>query len=209
MALLQDSQGNVPFTEYDHWENILSKWTYYYLFLVFSKTQIAAQHPLSEECRVAVNHTASYELHVSDAHLSIACYYIEGPEEPSFAILCKSSWGEGGNGKQFIGYLRKCERKICLPVTKRPEIDNEGNSKQALGSALELENEWTKILLDVKTESSANNNTNVLCFMEKYLEEQKDNTNYPQCQLVYHQELEMQAQKEEDPLKKPVDLLGK
>lgn len=97
---------------------------------------MAAQHPLSEECRVAINHTASYELHVSD------CYYIEGPGEPSFAIFfANQAEVKGGNRKQFIGYLRECERKICLPVTKRPEIDNEENSIQVLESALELENQ--------------------------------------------------------------------
>ncbi|KAK1344225.1 hypothetical protein QTO34_014790 [Cnephaeus nilssonii] len=60
----------------------------------------------------------------------------------------------------------------------------------------------------MKTTASANDNTNVLCFMGKYLEEQKDNTNYLQCQLVYHKELEKQAQEEEDPLKKPAEVLG-
>lgn len=39
---------------------------------------------LSEECRDALNQVASYELHVSDAYLSMACYYIEDPEAPTF-----------------------------------------------------------------------------------------------------------------------------
>lgn len=35
--------------------------------LVFSEAEVAAKRPLSEECSVAINHVASYELRVSDA----------------------------------------------------------------------------------------------------------------------------------------------
>ena len=48
----------------------------HFLCLVFPKAEMASQAKglLSEECRDALNQVASYELHVSDAYLSMACY---------------------------------------------------------------------------------------------------------------------------------------
>ncbi|XP_054576378.1 ferritin, heavy subunit-like [Eptesicus fuscus] len=158
---------------------------------------MAAKHLLSEECSIALNHMHSYELHISDAYLStrglMACYYIEGPGEPLFATFFENQAEVKRElGKQFLKYLRGCESKICLPVIKRPEIDNWGTGRRALESALELENHLSKLLLDLETIASANNEYDVLCFMGKYLEEQKS-TNYLPCQLRYHKELENQA----------------
>nr|KAF6477965.1 hypothetical protein HJG59_010857 [Molossus molossus] len=116
---------------------------------------------LSEDCRVAINHVASYELHISDAYLSM-----------------------------------------------RPDIDNWGTGIQALESALELENKLTNLLQNLKTMASANEETDLLHFMGKYLDKQKRNTNYLEQQLAYHKRLEQQAQ-EEDPFKKPAQVSGK
>ncbi|KAK1335666.1 hypothetical protein QTO34_003459, partial [Cnephaeus nilssonii] len=121
---------------------------------------------------------------------------IEGPEEPHFATFFENQAEvKREHGKQFIRYLR-------VQSSFRPEIDNCGTGIQALESALELENQLTQPLLDVKTIASANNDTNILCFME----EQKSNTDYLQRQLVYLKELGNQAQEEEAPLKKPAVL---
>ncbi|EPQ14436.1 Ferritin, heavy subunit, partial [Myotis brandtii] len=82
------------------------------------------------------------------------------------------------NGKGFLKYLRICESKICLPIFKRRKIDNWYTGIQALESALELENQLTKLLLDLRTTATANNEYDVLCFMGKHLDEQEDNTNH-------------------------------
>ena len=74
---------------------------------------------LSEECRDALNQVASYELHVSDAYLSMACYYIEDPEAPTFHTFFQDQADvKREHAKQFIKYLRKYKCKICLPVIK-------------------------------------------------------------------------------------------
>ena len=117
---------------------------------------------LSEECRDAINRIASYELHVSDAYLSMACYYIEDSEAPTFHTFFQDQADvKREHAKQFIKYLRKYKCKICLPVIKRPDIDNWGTGKQALPSALQLENELNKLLQDLKASASRNRETNV------------------------------------------------
>ncbi|KAF4025987.1 hypothetical protein G4228_018114 [Cervus hanglu yarkandensis] len=107
---------------------------------------------LSEECRDALNKVASYELHVSDAYLSM-----------------------------------------------RPDIDNWGTGKQAILSALELENVLNTLLQDLKASASRNRETNLLRFMKKYLDEQTRNISYLEYQLNYQKELETSAQSEGQP----------
>uniref|UniRef100_A0A9L0TEV7 Ferritin n=1 Tax=Equus caballus TaxID=9796 RepID=A0A9L0TEV7_HORSE len=117
---------------------------------------------LSEECRVAINHIVSYELHVSDAYLSMACYYDGETKEPPFATFFEDQAEvKRAHARQFLKYLRKHESKICLPVIQRPDIDNWGTGLQALESALELENTLNKLLQDLKTLASENHETDL------------------------------------------------
>ncbi|OWK00542.1 hypothetical protein Celaphus_00019510, partial [Cervus elaphus hippelaphus] len=155
---------------------------------------------LSEECRDALNKVASYELHVSDAYLSMACYYIEDSEAPTFHSFFQDQADvKREHAKQFIKYLRKYKCKICLPVIKRPDIDNWGTGKQAILSALELENVLNTLLQDLKASASRNRETNLLRFMKKYLDEQTRNISYLEYQLNYQKELETSAQSEGQP----------
>ncbi|KAK2491738.1 hypothetical protein MC885_013309 [Smutsia gigantea] len=122
-----------------------------------------AQNLFSEDCRVAVNYIASYELHVSDAYLSMACYYNE--EEagvPHFAAFFEDQAEvKREYAKQFLRYLRRHQGKICLPVIKRPDIDNWGTSIQAIESALQLEITLNKLLQDLKSLASEKRETDV------------------------------------------------
>ncbi|XP_027622242.1 ferritin, heavy subunit-like [Tupaia chinensis] len=121
-----------------------------------------AQGPFPEECRVAINRVASYELHVSDAYLSMACYYDEEIGMPSFVTFFKEQAEvKREHAKQFLRYLRKREGIICLPTIKRPDIDNWGSGRQALESALQLENELSKVLQDLKISASENSERDV------------------------------------------------
>lgn len=71
---------------------------------------MAAKHPLSGECSVAIHHVASYELHISNACLSMACYCTEGPEEPCFATFFENQAKvKREYEKQFLRSLRECE----------------------------------------------------------------------------------------------------
>ncbi|KAI4534685.1 hypothetical protein MG293_015545 [Ovis ammon polii] len=155
---------------------------------------------LSEERRDAINRIASYELHVSDAYLSMACYYIEDSEAPTFHTFFQDQADvKREHAKQFINYLRKYKCKICLPVIKRPDIDNWGTGKQALPSALQLENELNKLLQDLKASASRNRETNLLCFTKKFLDEQTRNISYLEYQLNYQKDLEKSTQSEGQP----------
>ncbi|KAI4579261.1 hypothetical protein MJG53_001132 [Ovis ammon polii x Ovis aries] len=107
---------------------------------------------LSEECRDAINRIASYELHVSDAYLSM-----------------------------------------------RPDLDNWGTGKQALLSAVQLENELNELLQDLKASASRNRETNLLRFTKKFLDEQTRNLSYLEYQLNYQMDLEKSTQSEGQP----------
>ena len=73
------------------------------------------QNLISEECWVTIKHVASYELHISDAYLSMARYYNEDTGAPLFAAFFEDQDEvKKEHGKQFLRYLRKPEGKICL-----------------------------------------------------------------------------------------------
>ncbi|XP_054565914.1 ferritin, spleen middle subunit-like [Eptesicus fuscus] len=164
--------------------------------------------PLCAECSVAVNKLASYKLHISDAYLSMACNSLEDTVQSLFAEFFEDQADvKRENGKQFIKYLRKCGNTLCLPMFKRPEIDNWGTGISALECALELEDQLTKLLLDLKTTASANKEYDLLCFLGKFLDEQVENTEHLRIQLSYRKQLENEAKKEKDPLKKPAEVL--
>ncbi|XP_023614618.1 ferritin, middle subunit-like [Myotis lucifugus] len=91
----------------------------------------------------------------------------------------------------------------------RPEIDKWGTGIKALECALKLEDQLTKLLLDLKTTASVNKEYDLLCFLGKFLDEQEENTDNLKIQLRCRKRLENQAKKEKDPLKKPADMLGK
>ncbi|XP_037381560.1 ferritin, heavy subunit-like [Talpa occidentalis] len=153
---------------------------------------------LPEDCRVALNEIASFELNISDAYLSMACYYNEETGLPPFAPFFEDQAEvKREHAKEFLRYLRTREAKICLPVIKRPDIDNWGTGIQAIESALELENKLEKLLEDLKTLASGKKETNLLRFLRKFLDKQKRNINYLNYQLQYQKEIEKSAQQEE------------
>nr|KAF6378135.1 hypothetical protein mMyoMyo1_005359 [Myotis myotis] len=153
---------------------------------------------LPEVCSVAMNKVLSYELHISDAYLSMAYNSIDESVQPCFATFFEDQADmKRENGKEFLEYLGKRGNKICLPVFKRPEIENWGTGLRALECALDLEDRLTTLLLDLKTTASANKERDVLEFIGKYLKEQKRSTKNLQTKLKYCKEIENQAQKEE------------
>ena len=89
---------------------------------LYSWDGILGPDHISEEYQIAINHVASYELHISDAYLSMACYHTEDMGAPLFAAFFEDqAEGKREHGKQFLRYLRRHEGKICLPVIKRPD----------------------------------------------------------------------------------------
>ncbi|EHH16004.1 hypothetical protein EGK_11227 [Macaca mulatta] len=142
--------------------------------------------PVSEECRVAINRVASYELHVSDAYLSMACYYSEDVRMPPFAkFFAEQAELKREHAKQFLRYLRKREGVVCLPVIKRPDIDNWGSGLQALKSAVQLENILTNVLQDLKITATKDNETGLVDFVKEFIDKQTGSIAF----LEYHQKL--------------------
>ncbi|XP_027990614.1 ferritin, heavy subunit-like [Eptesicus fuscus] len=156
---------------------------------------MAATQPVSEECRVAINYVASFELHISDAYLSMAYCYPPDSEEPIFSGFFEDQAElKREHGKQFLRYLIGRENTVCLPVIKRPEVDNWQTGVKAVEYALELENQLSQLLIDLKTTASADNDSHFLRFMGKYLDKQKRNTTYLQRQLAYYRNEEKQEE---------------
>ncbi|KAK1343836.1 hypothetical protein QTO34_014390 [Cnephaeus nilssonii] len=156
---------------------------------------MAATQPVSEECRVAINYVASFELHISDAYLSMAYCYPPDSVEPIFSGFFEDQAElKREHGKQFLRYLIGRENTVRLPVIKRPEVDNWQTGVKAVEYALELENQLSQLLIDLKTTASADNDSHFLRFMEKYLDKQKRNTTYLQRQLAYYRNEEKQEE---------------
>uniref|UniRef100_A0ABI7XFV4 Ferritin n=1 Tax=Felis catus TaxID=9685 RepID=A0ABI7XFV4_FELCA len=167
-----------------------------------------AQKLLSEACRVAVNYLASYELNVSDAYLTMSYYYDEETEAPLYLPFFEDQIEvKKEHAKQFITYLREHRSKICLPVIKRPDIDNWGTGIQAIESALQLENTLNKLLQDLMNLASQNSETDLLNFLKKFLAKQKRNINYLEYQRSYQKELDRLTEKEVTP-EKPGEASG-
>ncbi|KAK1343828.1 hypothetical protein QTO34_014382 [Cnephaeus nilssonii] len=167
---------------------------------------MAFNHPLSKECGVAINYVASYELHVSDAYLCMACYYIDDPKEPFFSGFFEDQAEvKREHGKQFLRYLIGRGNTICLPVIKRPEVDNWQTGIKALECALELENQLTKLLMELRVTAATNNDSHLLSFMKRFQDKQRKDITHLQHQIVYFRILEKEIQKEEEMLKKAAE----
>ncbi|XP_053518999.1 ferritin, heavy subunit-like [Artibeus jamaicensis] len=165
-----------------------------------------SQHQLSEASQLAVNRVASYQLHMSDAYLSMACYYNEDTGAPLFASFFEDQAEvKREHGRQFLKYLRKRGCKICLPVIKRPDIDNWATGVKALESALEMEKELSKLLQDLKIASYEKSEKDLVRLLGRYLEKQKRNTSYLEHQIAYHKNLEEKQAQEEEQFKKPAE----
>ncbi|XP_077631055.1 ferritin, heavy subunit-like [Crocuta crocuta] len=155
---------------------------------------------LSEACRVAVNYIASYELNVSDAYLSMSYYYDEETEAPLYLTFFEDQIEvKKEHAKQFITFLREHHSKICLPVIKRPDIENWGTGIQAIESALQLENTLSKLLQDLMSLASQNSEIDLLNFLKKFPDKQKRNINYLEYQRSYQKELDRLTEKEVTP----------
>ncbi|XP_036914718.1 soma ferritin-like [Sturnira hondurensis] len=139
-----------------------------------------------------------------------ACYYNEDTGAPLFASFFEDQAEvKREHGKQFLKYLRKRGCKICLPVIKRPDIENWATGMKALESALELENELTRLLQDLKVSAYEKSEKELVRFLGKYLDKQKRNTSYLEHQIAYHKDLEEKQAQEEDPFQKPAEASGK
>ncbi|XP_040340954.1 soma ferritin-like [Herpailurus yagouaroundi] len=89
-------------------------------------------------------------------------YYDEETEAPLYLPFFEDQIEvKKEHAKQFITYLREHRSKICLPVIKRPDIDNWGTGIQAIESALQLENTLNKLLQDLMNLASQNSETDV------------------------------------------------
>uniref|UniRef100_G3TVL2 Ferritin n=1 Tax=Loxodonta africana TaxID=9785 RepID=G3TVL2_LOXAF len=155
------------------------------------------QRPLPEDCQTTLNQVASYELHASDAYLSMACYYNEEMGIPPFARFFREQADmKREHAKQFLRYLRKYEGIVCLPVIKRPDIDNWGSSIQALEAAVQLENMLSKALQNLKILVCEKSETHLSGFVEEVLDKQVKNIEYLEYHLVYQKELEELVQQE-------------
>ncbi|XP_012415183.1 ferritin, heavy subunit-like [Trichechus manatus latirostris] len=155
------------------------------------------QRPLPEDCQIAINQVASYELHISDAYSSMACYYNEEMGIPPFAKFFREQADvKREHAKQLLRYLRKHEGIVCLPVIKRPDIDNRGSGIQALESALQLENMLSKALQNLKILVCEKSEINLSGFVREFLDKQMKNIEYLEYHLVYQKELEELVQQE-------------
>ncbi|KAB1284153.1 Ferritin; heavy subunit [Camelus dromedarius] len=130
-----------------------------------------AEGLLPEECRVALNQVASYELNVSDAYVSMTCYYTEDKETPAFLTFFEDQ-------------------------AERLDIENWGTGKKAIESALQLENTLSSLLQDLKALASRKKQASLARFMKKFLDEQIRNISYLEYQLGYQEELEKMAKNE-------------
>ncbi|XP_047421459.1 ferritin, heavy subunit-like [Sciurus carolinensis] len=153
--------------------------------------------PISEECKYTINRLVAYQLHISDVYLSMACYFVDEKGMPPFVMFFEEEAEiRRQQAKYFLRFLRKREAMICLPVIKRPDIDNWGGAIQALTSALQMENILNGILEDLNTLASETGETELRPFLTEFLDKQKRNIDYLECQISYQNKLEEGKQME-------------
>ncbi|XP_039077161.1 soma ferritin-like [Hyaena hyaena] len=127
-------------------------------------------------------------------------YYDEETEAPLYLTFFEDQIEvKKEHAKQFITFLREHQSKICLPVIKRPDIENWGTGIQAIESALQLENTLSKLLQDLMSLASQNSEIDLLNFLKKFPDKQKRNINYLEYQRSYQKELDRLTEKEVTP----------
>ncbi|XP_076035442.1 ferritin-like [Oratosquilla oratoria] len=130
-----------------------------------------------EDCEASINKQINMELYASYVYMSMGYYFDRDDVAlPGLASLCKTmSKEERDHAEMFMEYQNKRGGRIVLQPVEAPSQQEWGSALDALQSALELEKQVSKSLLDMHLEAGSKNDSHLSKFLEdNYLEEQVD-----------------------------------
>ncbi|XP_074259638.1 ferritin, heavy subunit-like isoform X2 [Saimiri boliviensis] len=134
-----------------------------------------------------------------------ACYYTEDTGIPPFAhFFSEQTEIKREDAKRFLRYLRKRESMICLPLIKRPGIDNWSSGLQALRCAVQMENTLTNILQDLKARASKDEEMELVNIVMEFLHKQGVNVAF----LEHHQKILEECLQQKDPSENSAETTG-
>uniref|UniRef100_A0A8C8RF14 Ferritin n=1 Tax=Pelusios castaneus TaxID=367368 RepID=A0A8C8RF14_9SAUR len=127
------------------------------------------------DCEAAINCVVNLELCASYVFISMSCYF----DRDDVALrhmaqfLMEQSYEHREHAEKFLEYQNKRGGRIVLQDIKKPELDEWGNSLEALQHALQLEKTLNQALLDLHKVATEQNDPHLCDFLESdYLEEQ-------------------------------------
>jgi len=128
-----------------------------------------------QESEAAVNKQINLELYASYVYMSMSHYFDRDDVAlPGFhKFFKKSSDEEREHAEKLMKYQNKRGGRVVFQDIQKPIRDEWGSPLDSLQTALELEKNVNKSLLDLHTVGSRHNDENMCDFIEgEYLEEQ-------------------------------------
>ncbi|XP_004606884.2 ferritin, heavy subunit-like [Sorex araneus] len=171
---------------------------------------MASRLSLSEECRLALNNLASFELNVSDAYLSLALRYTDDAQIPPYIPFFEDQVEvKKEHARQFVRFLKSYRAKVSLPVIKRPDKQIWETGLEAVQTALDLEKQLDFLLQDLDTVAGRSGDTPVKDFLRVFFLKQKKNLSYLEHQVSYQKELKESGREEAEEQLPPCTLSKK
>eukprot|EP00397_Hematodinium_sp_SG-2012_P062825 GEMP01085573.1.p1 GENE.GEMP01085573.1~~GEMP01085573.1.p1 ORF type:complete len:171 (+),score=21.89 GEMP01085573.1:112-624(+) len=128
-----------------------------------------------EDCEAAINKQINLELYASYVYLSMSYYFDRDDVAlPGMTKYMKeASDEEREHARRFMKYQNQRGGRIVLQAIAAPSLQEWGNAHDALQSALDLERQVNKCLLELHATANCNNDPHLTKLLEdEYLEEQ-------------------------------------
>ncbi|XP_061439414.1 ferritin heavy chain A-like [Rhineura floridana] len=127
------------------------------------------------DCEASINQLVNLELHTSYVYLSMSYHF----DRDDVALICvakflkEQSQEKWEHAEKFLKYQNKRGGRILLKDLKRPDKDEWGNSLDVLQTALQLEKDMNRALLDLHKLATEKGDPHLCDFLEsEYLEEE-------------------------------------
>ncbi|MCL4162614.1 UNVERIFIED_CONTAM: hypothetical protein GTU68_058184 [Idotea baltica] len=130
-----------------------------------------------EECEAAINKQINMELYASYTYQSMAAYFERDDVAlPGFKkFFQESSDEEREHASKFITYQNKRGGRVILQQIEKPALDDWSSGLKALQTALELEKEVNKALLELHKIATNHEDAQLTDYLEsEFLKEQVD-----------------------------------
>ncbi|XP_004858063.1 ferritin light chain, oocyte isoform-like [Heterocephalus glaber] len=148
-------------------------------------------NPFPEECANGINRVAAYQMYISDVYLTLAYSFTEPKVMPAFAVFLEHmSAVKWEQAKEFLRFLRRRNCINSVPFIQRANIGPLETPEKALPDVVNLEEELTRIMEDLKTSASRARETRLVKFTKDLLVKQNKHRRFLEQEILDYRRLE-------------------
>ncbi|XP_005386659.1 PREDICTED: ferritin-1 heavy chain-like [Chinchilla lanigera] len=150
-----------------------------------------SRNPFPEECANGINQTAASQMYIGDVYLTLAHYFTGPAGMPPFVMFFENVADvKLSQSKEFLRLLRRREGMVRIPFIERANIEQPGTPEKVLTYVVNLEDQLTRILEDLKTTASQAGETQLVKFVKDLMTKQERQRRFLERQISDLRKLE-------------------